>query len=1129
MRPSRPADKDALDADQRRPALRSRPGLRVHLVGLVLAVLLPSLAVGAAAALQAARAYQGAAEGGLRDTARALALALDNEVATFQAAAIALASSPALRLAHVDDVPALRAWATEISQSLGSSAVIVNSAAPGHQQLLNTAVPEAAALPPPSRPGEGAWDLIRRVVETGTPAVSDLFTGRATNRPVMAVAAPVFSGGRVERVVVIALDPARLSSLLTAQGIRSDAFASVSDGQGRIVARSRDHDRFLGTVPASQRTPEAAARTGLFQSPTGYGYEGIHAREPLRRAKGWTVAVVEPVAAHRAAWLRPLLGLAAGGALALALGAAAAAVLARRLLAPVDALRRHAEAVASGHGSERLEAAGGTPAGVAEFELLRLGMARADAALQAREAEFRAFFEQSSVPMSQVDCATGHLLRVNAAYCALLCRADDQLVGYPFLDFVHPEDQAVDRQGFQRMCRGETAAHAVLKRYIRPDGSSRWVESASSPLRNATGPVVRSVAVLNDVTDRKHAEEALRASEQRLRLAQQAAEIGIYDWDIRSGAIRWSPEMFRLLGVDPATAPENLYGAWLQRLHPEDRDRAEQETKIFLQRDGQLQIEFRVLLPEGGVRWILGRGTVERDAQGTPLRMLGVNIDVTELREVEAALRKSEERLRLAQRAAGAVTWDWDLARGLIRWGDVDVARALASADFDEVTGFERWVAHIHPEDRARHDREAAAAIQAGEGRIEFRIRRSGGSGEVRWLEVSGRVIERDGRGEPLRMAGVTVDITARREAEAALRASESQLRLAVEAARLTTWEYDVLRDVGSRGGALSVEFPRLPISGFGRAAWFAAVHADDRPHVDAAFRAVAEGHSPRYDVTFRLEGRDGAGWRWIEAIGAPVEQDSATGRPLRLAGVSQDVTERKRAEQRQALLMRELDHRAKNLLAVVQAALRLTPRDNIVDFVKAVEGRVGALARTHTLLAEEHWKGAGLRQIVEGELAPFRSGIGTSQHVSTPQADLRGVDLTLAPAAAQAVSIALHELATNATKYGALSVPSGRVSVTWEVNREVDLLHLLWTETDGPSVEKQPERRGFGSRVIEATLREQLGGRVERRWETTGLVCEMALPLARIMAEPSIDAAAEGSSHVSMAAPHLTPAPPGS
>jgi two-component sensor histidine kinase len=157
-----------------------------------------------------------------------------------------------------------------------------------------------------------------------------------------------------------------------------------------------------------------------------------------------------------------------------------------------------------------------------------------------------------------------------------------------------------------------------------------------------------------------------------------------------------------------------------------------------------------------------------------------------------------------------------------------------------------------------------------------------------------------------------------------------------------------------------------------------------------------------------------------------------------------------------------------------------------------------------HSLLAEGGWSGADLRAVAERELAPYaparRGGGGrAAPHVAV---SLDGPPVPLAPAAVQPLAMVLHELATNAAKHGALSAPGGAVEVRWRARRragEDGLLRLRWTETGGPPVFAAPARRGFGTRVVEATVRGQLGGRVERRWERTGLVVEVAVPLARV------------------------------
>ncbi|MDO9712734.1 PAS domain-containing protein [Paracraurococcus lichenis] len=228
-------------------------------------------------------------------------------------------------------------------------------------------------------------------------------------------------------------------------------------------------------------------------------------------------------------------------------------------------------------------------------------------------------------------------------------------------------------------------------------------------------------------------------------------------------------------------------------------------------------------------------------------------------------------------------------------------------------------------------------------------------------------------------------------------------------------------------------------------------------------------------------------------------------------------AAERVRAEARQTLMAREVDHRAKNALAVVLAVLRLTPKDDAAVYARAVEGRVAALARAQTLLAEDRWHGADLHALLRGELAPFLVAAADVTDCGPGSgADLNGPSVALPPGAAQPLAMAIHELATNAVKYGALSVPAGRVAVSWCLDRNAagETLRLRWTgtETDGPPVRHAPVRRGFGSRVLDSTVRSQLGGRVSLAWEPSGLVCEMEVLLRR---EPALPC---GRDHVAAA-----------
>lgn len=237
---------------------------------------------------------------------------------------------------------------------------------------------------------------------------------------------------------------------------------------------------------------------------------------------------------------------------------------------------------------------------------------------------------------------------------------------------------------------------------------------------------------------------------------------------------------------------------------------------------------------------------------------------------------------------------------------------------------------------------------------------------------------------------------------------------------------------------------------------------------------------------------------RWCRVSGVPVLGPDKV--VIAALVVMIDVDEEHRAHERQALLTREVDHRAKNMLAVVQAALRLTRAETIDSFVDAIEGRIQALARAQTLLAADRWSGADLRGLIQGELATFL--VATP---GGPRVRLSGDRVVLPAGAAQPFSMAIHELATNAIKYGALSRPEGRLCLSWTLDRRAgDLLRLEWQERGGPAP-LQRRKPGFGSRVLHGTVQDQLGGRVTMAWEPEGLTCGIEIPLkhenARTMA----------------------------
>jgi two-component sensor histidine kinase len=214
-------------------------------------------------------------------------------------------------------------------------------------------------------------------------------------------------------------------------------------------------------------------------------------------------------------------------------------------------------------------------------------------------------------------------------------------------------------------------------------------------------------------------------------------------------------------------------------------------------------------------------------------------------------------------------------------------------------------------------------------------------------------------------------------------------------------------------------------------------------------------------------------------------------------AHLQAEIAQRRQAQEQQQFLMRELNHRVKNTLATVQSLVTQTMigRPSPEAFAEALDGRLSALAKVHSLLTESRWQGATLADLVAAETAPYHSQEADNLR-------MRGEPVLLRPQAALALSLALHELATNAAKYGALSVPGGRIDVSWW--REDALLIIDWAESGGPAVQP-PSHRGFGSKLIERSVAHELEGVSRMEFHPAGLRCELKIPLAGITALPTV------------------------
>ncbi|MBM0206189.1 PAS domain-containing protein [Micromonospora sp. STR1s_5] len=415
-------------------------------------------------------------------------------------------------------------------------------------------------------------------------------------------------------------------------------------------------------------------------------------------------------------------------------------------------------------------------------------------------------------------------------------------------------------------------------------------------------------------------------------------------------------------------------------------------------------------------------------------------------------------------------TWDWDLKRDVI-YADANFAR-IYTVDPDWAARgapLSEYTKNFHPDDVPAFEAELGRLLGGEQETFanEYRVMQPDGS--CRWLHARGRLV-RAQDGTPARFPGASVDITEIKEAERRAVESERQFRQLTELSPGIVW-------MGHQDGSLSylndywyaytgqTRDEALPMG------WTDVIHPEDFGRLDAAWNK-ARRDGAVYDTEARLRRHDGA-YRWFLIRALPLRDE--TGAVTGWRGADTDIQERKEAEERQGLLTRELEHRVKNTLALVQAIATQTFRNasDLGAARDAFSARLVSLGRAHDILVQTSWTSAPMADVVNGALTVHRQAGGTRIRPSGP-------NLTVAPKAALSLAMALHELATNATKYGSLSVPEGRVDLRWHVvhGKEEPFFCLTWSEHGGPPVSK-PTRRGFGSRLIERSFVAEVGGEV--------------------------------------------------
>ncbi len=469
------------------------------------------------------------------------------------------------------------------------------------------------------------------------------------------------------------------------------------------------------------------------------------------------------------------------------------------------------------------------------------------------------------------------------------------------------------------------------------------------------------------------------------------------------------------------------------------------------------------------------------------------------LRTSYRRLRQSEARLSLSQDVGQIGIWDLDLKTGGLWWSPA--MRTLTGIAPGQPPAVDAILSRIHPADRERVE-VAFDAARCGHDRFDVEFRFNRDDGRMIWLAARAELF-RDAQGTPSRLLGINFDATPRRTIESERDRANSLLHTFFDSLPGAAFAKDregryllgnpIFAEAVGHGPEFFIGKTDLEVLGDDEQA--RVIMANDQS-------IIAGGEIRQLEES--LLRPDGEPSFWL-AVKAPFKD--AQGQPQGLMGISLDVTEMRKAQQRLRFLADEIDHRAKNLLGVVQAIVRLTKVEDVAEFKAVLTGRIRALGRAHGLLAASRWDGVDLATLVREELAPFdRTGADPIR--------IEGPSLMLAPNASQALAMVLHELAINAARFGALSAEGGKLAVTWQIDCRdgaAAQLELAWTEVGAPRI-AAPAEHGFGFTAMLGAIEHQLAGDIGFEWGETGVTCRIAFPVERNLVENRQSGATAGA-----------------
>jgi PAS domain S-box-containing protein len=630
-------------------------------------------------------------------------------------------------------------------------------------------------------------------------------------------------------------------------------------------------------------------------------------------------------------------------------------------------------------------------------------------------------------------------------------------------------------------------AHGLEVVIERPDGTRRTVLVEIEPLHNEQGAVLGAINCFRDISDRKAMETELRQSQQDLEDFFENGAVGLHLVGADGTILRANQAELDLLGY---TAEEYI-GRPIAEFHADAH--VIEDILQRLSRGEKLdKYPARLKAKNGLIKHVQITSSVQFH-EGSFRNTRCFTVDVTKQFKADEALRESRQRLAITYDQAPVGIAEVD-AQG--RFARVNSAlSALIGYAPDELLG-RSFIDLTHPDDRQadadNFSRQVRGEIKQYASQKRF-FRKGGGVVHVNVLSSS--VLDHEGRF----LYGIRVieDITERLRAEERLRESERWVRELLEALPAAVYTTDAQGRITYYNQAAIAFSGRTPVLGSDEWCVSWRLYTPDGkplPHDQCPMAVSLREGIPIRGAEAVAERPDGTR---VPFIPFPTPLRDASGNLVGAVNMLVDISERKRAEEHQRLLIDELNHRVKNTLATVQsiAAQTLRSARDLSTFARNFEPRLLALSKAHELLTHHSWVGVGLHELIRQELTPYGDGgIGRVR--------LEGQDIMLAPRVGLALSLVLHELTTNAAKYGALSGGKGLVTVRWGTeearSKAGRLLRIDWLESGGPAV-TPPAKRSFGTRLIERSVTTELQGSVKLDFDPAGLRCTLKLPLDQL------------------------------